>query len=933
MSQIVTSSEIPSNSNPVIPFVDDGSNLHANAFFAPFQLVFWLFFRPTKWQQQLAAIDAEIPSTVSLFEFEWQQLRNPKLRRILLSGFVMLPLIINTLLVGVLAVFGRFSFLVIIALLLGWLMGILLATGMNVASGIVVSAIGSFVLGIMWSDADIIMVDMIVTARFGVLFGLVSMAYTHVTYNIARNNRTPSSSINLRDIGQGILASAVVLLIVLFVIGGLFVARESDLVPDFSLSAATAGVPGLLIGLAVSWRTLSWRRGLLAFIVLVLILIPILAGMGTEFGHNPGHHVLLILLSLAPILTYAILSVLPYAIVTRAIGPRVGAIFGGLGGLFTFVVNKYSNDIYALWPNLYWAAGFLLLGITMHWWRPVFTYPVQALWDAFINRLADGVGERSLFFYTTVFWDELQWARLDRYLVEVVERNSAIGQIAIGYISNGRQRWASQSAQIELDARQLAHCTTINAIAAVHADIAAGLLASPASALLRSFGKVSEDVSAGQAQLSVYNQRLVLNTVEDDLNSLLRELTRSNERYATRFRPIVVQWRNTIAAHLNELEGVVEERQEIQNPYVVGVPLTRHQGIFVGREDISRRIEQLLRDQDHPPILLYGQRRMGKTSLLYNLRWMLPNRILPLVLDLQGPIALSTDQASFLYNLSKGVATSARQQELDIEQPTRSEFAEDPYTVFDDWLDELEGEMIAQRRDTILLALDEFETLDEAFDKEQLDPSAILGMLRHIIQHRPRFKLLLAGSHTLNEFRRWSSYLINAQTIHLTYLQPKDIFQLIEHPIEDFALRYEPAASERVYEITSGHPYLTQLICSEIVLLKNEQPIENRFLVQLADVEAAAVSALERGQQFFADIELNQTNEQGRIVLHLLAVNQNSRGLSKKDLEQYCRDSNGDMAVEIDHVLERLLQLELIERLDGHYQFQVELIRRWFAQT
>ena len=31
--------------------------------------------------------------------------------------------------------------------------------------------------------------------------------------------------------------------------------------------------------------------------------------------------------------------------------------------------------------------------------------------------------------------------------------------------------------------------------------------------------------------------------------------------------------------------------------------------------------------------------------------------------------------------------------------------------------------------------------------------AALLGMLRHLIQHRPRFKVLLSGSHTLDELQ------------------------------------------------------------------------------------------------------------------------------------------------------------------------------------
>ena len=76
--------------------------------------------------------------------------------------------------------------------------------------------------------------------------------------------------------------------------------------------------------------------------------------------------------------------------------------------------------------------------------------------------------------------------------------------------------------------------------------IAAGDLAGPASALLRSFSRISQDVAAALRQESAYNQRLALSAVEDRLDGLLRELTRSNEPYADRFRPIAANWRHII---------------------------------------------------------------------------------------------------------------------------------------------------------------------------------------------------------------------------------------------------------------------------------------------------------------------------------------------------------------------------------------------------
>jgi predicted ATPase len=220
--------------------------------------------------------------------------------------------------------------------------------------------------------------------------------------------------------------------------------------------------------------------------------------------------------------------------------------------------------------------------------------------------------------------------------------------------------------------------------------------------------------------------------------------------------------------------------------------------------------------------------------------------------------------------------------------------------------------------------LDEFEVLDGALAKGRFDEEAVLGMLRHLIQHRPRFKVLISGSHTLDEFQRWASYLINVQVIRIGYLSQTETRQLAEKPVQDFALRYEPTASEHILDLTRGHPFLVQLLCAEVVALKNEQPPEVRRLATMDDVETAVPLALDHGSFFFADIQRNQLNAVEQEVLRLLARN-GGEPVPRQQLVDYFPSL---MALE--EALVKLQQRELIEPMADSYRFQVELVRRWF---
>ncbi len=473
------------------------------------------------------------------------------------------------------------------------------------------------------------------------------------------------------------------------------------------------------------------------------------------------------------------------------------------------------------------------------------------------------------------------------------------------------------------DIRELKNSRNVESIRDFHRKLAINELQSPIRSLVRIFINTSKDVEAALNRESVYYQRQALRDVLERLDAQLHTLTRSTNKYATRFYVIGQEWREVLNNYVSELAETVETRQEISNPYIIGIPLNDTlRETFIERSNICLRIEQLLLDQRRPPLLLYGQRRMGKTSLLNNLERLLPNNIIPMFIDLQGA-SIANNFAGFLYILAKEMVKSAKKQGIILSPLTREALKDDPFTCFNEWLSE-EVEQVLEEN-IALLMLDEFEALDSAITKGRFDEQDVLGMLRHIIQHHPQFKVLLSGSHTLEEHQRWASYLINVQVVHISYFKEDETRRLIERPIEDFALRYKPDAVERVLQLTRCHPFLVQLLCNEIVSLKNEQDPSIRRRAKLRDVEEAIPKALNSGSFFFADIQTNQVDSLGLSILRFLAAQGEGVTVSTKTLSQQFPNN-------VNSALKLLLQRELIEVVDDGYRFQVELIRRWFAQ-
>jgi hypothetical protein len=911
--------------------------LRSTLWLGSLQLLSWFFFHPTAWRNHIQRADSSLSPGFSLAELTWRQWQNRQIIRPLFMGYLYWPLWITLTCSLVLWLAGQWSAGLVWGVALGLGMGLIFGFSLGAAIGMNVTLVASLFFALVLGSTHVLLVDLLFSPLLGIGFGLAAGLISYTVTNIGSYELSPSVTSGGGGLAGGGLIAGLTLLLIAGTIILVITGWQSGLLNNVAFSILLSVPPALAIAVGIRIRTRLWSGGLLFSLGFGLVVATIFNLIFPQQTYN--HHLfgltLLAIASLIAIVVFAMLFILPYGLAERIAGPWVAAGIGSLGSLTVFPAISLVFPLYQWQPN----AGFYLLttflGMTLAWWRPFLTYPLAQVWNLLLYRLdleqtEPGTRRQLLLHRHTAFWDEQQrlpLSGLADYVIWTLDNDPKAGEAAMRYLLTGHQRWAAQAVQIELDARRLESYAEPMAIAGAFRELAGEGLEGPATALLRSFGHISQDVAAAVNQSSVYHQRLALNAVADRLNALLRELTRSNEPYAARFRRAAEKWQQVVTTYVDRLTKAVEARQEIDNPYIIGIPLTAHQEIFVGRIHISRQIENLILDQRQPPLLLYGQRRMGKTSLLNNLGRLLPRSICPLFVDLQGPVSFASDHAGLFYNLARSMRESAqRTREVSLPPLSRETLQHDPFTGFDEWLDAVEQSLAPQPNASILLLMDEFEALDHALAEGRFSETAVLGTFRHIIQHRTRFKILLAGSHTLDEFQRWSSYLINAQVVPISYLTEDEAYQLIERPVANFSLRYQPAASQHVFYLTNGHPFLLQLLCAEVVSLKNQQSPDRRYLVTPEDVETAVPEALMRGSLFFADIERNQITRPARQLLLRLARQGEAAGATAEVIAaQFAPDVWPD-------ALSLLQQRQLVRQENGRFCFQVELIRRWFGK-
>jgi tetratricopeptide (TPR) repeat protein len=277
------------------------------------------------------------------------------------------------------------------------------------------------------------------------------------------------------------------------------------------------------------------------------------------------------------------------------------------------------------------------------------------------------------------------------------------------------------------------------------------------------------------------------------------------------------------------------------NPYIAGAPVVEP-SMFFGRQDVFDWIEQNLSGRFVNHILvIHGQRRVGKTSVLKQIPNHLPSHFIHIFFDLQGRTHTSLDR--FQWWLAREICravSQARGQSIPI--PDYELFVQDNEYMAATFLPEVLSKL---GESILLLTFDEFDSLSEPEIQQSLTRPLIAYLRRLFDLPKLNFIFSIGSSgHKLENMQAsYTEFFKTALYRKISFLKQEDCSRLVTRPVEG-VLIYEPAAVERIYAITSGHPYFTQLICHELFSLS--QKTGSRTLTR-EDVESVLEDVIERG--------------------------------------------------------------------------------------
>ncbi len=444
---------------------------------------------------------------------------------------------------------------------------------------------------------------------------------------------------------------------------------------------------------------------------------------------------------------------------------------------------------------------------------------------------------------------------------------------------------------------------------------------------LSTLANLSQEVQRSNIVSSAVNKRnaiLIANDQLEQLKTYVTDQIHPNYPEQKLLLRIIDQWQTIITREGGQLGGETLEKP-IENPYVVGPPVTG--SLFVGREDILTILEELwTKPGQLESVVIYGHRRMGKTSILRNLPGRFSNntKIINFNIQTQGNVRSTTE---LIFNLAQAIhddlpphlqTANPEPQITDFDRPEQS---------FKRFLKKLEPH---RQNDRFIIAIDEFELIEDGIKNGYFEPS-LIGHWRGILTDFHWIIFAFAGLHTLQEMTQnyWNPLFGNVRKIPVSFLTPTAARRLITQPSPDFAIDYNPEAIELIYTLTGGQPYLIQLICQNLVSNFNRQRFEENREIEPLFTEAE-VTAIVTNPDFFRDgtayfhaiwEQAQETHAETQLaILKQLALSP----ATETELNNLIKPSFMPEALNL------LLTHDVIQlNSENQYNYRVELMRQW----
>lgn len=372
-------------------------------------------------------------------------------------------------------------------------------------------------------------------------------------------------------------------------------------------------------------------------------------------------------------------------------------------------------------------------------------------------------------------------------------------------------------------------------------------------------------------------------------------------------------------------------------PYAEGGPVDEPD-MFVGRDDLLSRLERtLLAGSASKSIVMFGQKRAGKSSLIEHLRRRLIRtvRVVCVPFSLQD-IASDMSVTAFLHRILQSAADALEEVRFDgrdvpeFSPPSIEDMESRPTLMFHQVMTSL---VRAMKRHTphlrFVFLIDEFTDIFKEIKRGSIPPQ-FMKAWKAIIEKK-YFASVLVGQDIMPAFKdQFPNEFGVTEDIRVTYLDDASAAALVEKPIGK--KRFAGRAVRCLLDLTAGSPYYTMMFCARLVDYMNAT---RSMIVTEADIRTVEQEMLQGERRLTTDkfdnlLSAGDGIEDSGIDPEdtYFVCSEVARGAGKETwCSRHVIRASGE--ADIGYLLDDLEARDVVERKGDAYRLRVGLFKDW----
>jgi len=357
---------------------------------------------------------------------------------------------------------------------------------------------------------------------------------------------------------------------------------------------------------------------------------------------------------------------------------------------------------------------------------------------------------------------------------------------------------------------------------------------------------------------------------------------------------------------------------------------------LIGRNNILQRLRSMLTGQIGSSYI-YGQRRVGKTSIVRTLMNSNVDKNLLIYYLEAGEWNDAQNAHKSMNNLGEKICKKIKRYDAKFNSVEIPDF-EGSFNKITDFIDEVEA---IDKDFKLLVILDEFDRISRNL-YERGDVAQSFTLTIRSVSNRSKYGFILVGGEKLEYIlSQWQEFN-KFSPIRVDYFSKErdldDFRRLIQKPVEGI-LEISDSAINYIYEETAGNPYFTKKICMELFSLM----VSNRD-VHVTGKEAKAAANIARNSANIGATDFSHFWEDGikgkvekeeetslkrrKILIGIAEILRQNKTVNKDNICEQALQMNLKFQ-DVDKYLNEFEQRKILHSVNNEFCFVIHFFKKW----